>query len=139
MDGWSVLTHVATFGVGILTGGFGQYFADKYTDRRRKKEGDSDELNRFRRVREQMPELIADFKSSLLDPEHQHVREFFVVKSTWLVNSDLPRFAFFTDKVDGLMQKVKLLENHGYVVDITPQSAPMYRMTEEFVKLVLTQ
>lgn len=38
---------------------------------------------------------------------------------------------------NNLQNKVHILKNLGYVIDITPGNVSIYRMTEEFVKFIL--
>jgi hypothetical protein len=38
------------------------------------------------------------------------------------------------DEIPHLVGKVHVLEGHGFVRDVTPSTAPIYRMSEDFVK-----
>jgi hypothetical protein len=92
----------------------------------------------FAEVARQMPELIAEMKTDLEQENGRFVREFFVLKKTHcLGGSDKPRFAYYEEDHSNLRGKLDLLEHHGYIHDVTPKNAPIYRMTEEFVRLVL--
>jgi hypothetical protein len=92
----------------------------------------------FLRVKEQMPDLIAEIKAGLQGEDGKFVREFFVLsKNERLGGSEKPRFIIYEEDHDNLRGKIDVLENLRYVVDVTPGNAPIYRMTEEFVRLVL--
>lgn len=133
----AVVTHCVAFLVGTLTGAAGKYLADRYTDRRRRKETESESMRRFRRIQKQMPELIAEMKRDLSHPEHRLVREFFLSSRRWTLASRGRSFIYYQEDHSDLQNKVHILENVGYVVDVTPGDAPKYRMTEEFVGLIL--
>lgn len=91
----------------------------------------------FRQVRGQMPELIAEIKGDLEGEDGEFVREFFVMeKKHGLGGSSKPRFAYYHEDHANLSGKIDVLENYGYLIDVTPGNAPIYRMTEEFVLLV---
>jgi hypothetical protein len=94
----------------------------------------------FHHVREQMPALIAEMKSDLEGEDGKLVREFFIMsKNHVLGGSEKPRFIYYEEDHDNLRGKIDILENHGYVVDVTPKNVPIYRMSEEFVRLVMEQ
>lgn len=93
----------------------------------------------FAEIAKQMPELIAEMKKDLESEEGKFVREFFVLeRSHCLGGSEKPRFVYYEDDHDNLRGKLDILENSGYLVDVTPKNAPIYRMTEQFVRLVLS-
>ena len=86
-----------------------------------------------------MPELIAEMKEDLTNPENQFIREFFLSRREFILNRGAPCFIYYENDHENLQGKVHILENMDYVIDITPGNAPKYRMTEEFVSLVLKQ
>jgi hypothetical protein len=95
-------------------------------------------LSSFLNVKNQMPALVAEIKKDLEGEDSKCVREFFVMsKQHILGGSEKPRFIYYEEDHANLRGKIDILENHGYVADITPGNTPIYRMTEEFVKLVL--
>ena len=132
-----IITHCVAFLVGAFTGAAGKYLADKYTDRRRRAESESEGRTQLRQIQQKMPELIAEMRADLSDPEHGFSREFFVVSKKWTLNTGGKCFIYYHEDHADLQGKVHILENVGYVIDITPGNAPKYRMTEEFVALVL--
>jgi hypothetical protein len=131
------LIALVAFLAGIATETARSYFSDILTDRRRDHEAKSKEKELFRYVVGQMPDLIDEIKKDLNDPEQSLIREFFISKKAYSLNvGDTPCFIYYSDDHPGLQSKVHILENQGYVRDITPGNAPMYRMTEDFVRLL---
>ncbi len=123
------------FLIGTFTGAAGGYFANKYTDARRKKEAAKENANKFAQVAAQMPELLQEMRQDLT--EHPSVREFFVLLGgAVLGGTSSPSFQYRDAIHPGLMGKLHILENHGYLTDVTPKDCPKYRMTEEFVRLL---
>ena len=136
-----VLEPVSTiigFLVGAATGAAGTYFGNKYTDRRKEREGVTRTKKQFLAAKKQMPELMAEMKADLSTDDGQHVREFFVIQHRRIAmgRSERPRFSYFVEEHGDLHGKMSILENHGYIIDVTPGNTPIYRMTEEFVELV---
>lgn len=91
----------------------------------------------FRQIKEQMPGLIAEMKKDLEEENGKFVREFFVMSRRHVLGgSEKPRFIYYEEDHDNLRGKIDILENHGYLADVTPGNTPIYRMSEEFVNLV---
>ena len=66
------------------------------------------------------------------------MREFFVMSRRHVLGgSEKHRFIYYEEDHDNLRGKIDVLENLGYVADVTPGNTPIYRMTEEFVRLVV--
>jgi hypothetical protein len=93
---------------------------------------------RFLQIKEQMPDLIAEMKKDLSEDNGAFVREFFVMSKRHILGgSEKPRFIYYLEDHENLRGKMDVLENNGYLIDVTPGNTPVYRMTEEFVGLVL--
>jgi hypothetical protein len=93
---------------------------------------------RFSQIKDQMPGLLAEIKADLQREDGQFVREFFVTSKRHILGgSKKPRFVYYEEDHDNLRGKMDVLENASYLVDVTPGNTPIYRMTEEFVELVL--
>ena len=60
IESWGI--PFVTFVVGVATGAAGKYFADKFTDLRRDKAKTRTTKKTFNKIRNQMPELIAEMK-----------------------------------------------------------------------------
>lgn len=92
----------------------------------------------FLQIKEQMPALIAEMKKDLEGKDGKFVREFFVMSRRHVLGgSEKPRFIYYEEDHDNLRGKIDILENHGYLTDVAPGNTPIYRMTEDFVRLVL--
>lgn len=129
-------SHVGTFLAGALTGGLGKYLGDRFTDRRHKREIEEQKKESFEQVKKQMPHLIEKMQKNLV--EDQLVREFFIISKNWRLDTGSPCFIYYYEDHDNLDAKVCILENRGYVRDITPSNAKKFRMTEEFAKQLLS-
>jgi hypothetical protein len=136
MDPWAAF--LTTFLSGVAIGAGGQYYADKYTDKRRQKESDRTGRKAFEKVRELMPGLIDEMKRDLSAPDFATVRDVVVMPfhGALFNGGGQKRFAYYEDDYDDLRGKMVVLEGHGYVFDVTPSNVPIYRMTEQFVTLV---
>lgn len=131
------LTHIVAFLIGTATGAAGGYFASRFTDIRRAKEARSASHRQFCEVKAMMPELITEMRDDFNKPELATIREFVVLPNRRAIfNSNQKRFVYFEDAHDDLCGKVAILENHGYIQDVTPGNTSIYRMTEEFVNAV---
>ena len=135
-----IIKYLVSFLFGAFSGAvatyFGTYFGNKYTDKRRTKETKKEEKNTFKKVSRIMPELLIEMKKDLSDESFVLVREFFLCNKKNTVNSSSPRFRYHFDEHANLQNKIDVLENHGYIFDVTLGNTPIYRMTEEFVALL---
>jgi len=132
------LTAIITFFLGLILGSIATYIVNKLTDKRRKKEAISEVKKEFLAAQQQMPELIAEIKNDLLQPGEGLIREFFLSNKGYVLNAGSKCFVYYEDDHSDLQSKIHILENLGFIIDITPGNAPKYRMTEEFVQLVLS-
>ncbi len=128
---------LVAFLAGIATETARSYFSDMLTDRRRDREAKSKEAELFREVVDQMPDLISEMKKDISVPENKFIREFFLAKKSWTINfGDERRFIYYEEEHRGLWEKIKVLDNLGYVSIVKSGTAPIYRMKEDFVKLL---
>jgi hypothetical protein len=133
------LIALMAYFAGIATETLRSYFGDMLTDRRRDCEAKAREAERFQNAVSQMPDLISEMKKDLYNPELRPIREFFVAKKAWTINfGEEPRFIYYEEDHAGLRGKAKVLDNFGYVIEVRPGTLPIYRMTEDFVKLIKT-
>ena len=130
----SFVSHGIAFLVGTATGAAGAYFAEKFTDRRREKEGQRKEEERFLEVAAMMPDLVTEMRQDL--SQHPNFRDFFVIDKGLQLWASKNSFVYSECDGNDYLSKVRILEGHGYVIDITPKNAPMFRMTEPFVDAV---
>lgn len=94
---------------------------------------------RFEKVQSILPKLLVKMRDDLANDKTQTIREFLVVPSrTMPFRSSKPRFAYYETEHESLLNKIDLLENHGFVfvADIGSTGTRIYRMTEEFVGLL---
>ena len=85
-----------------------------------------------------MPGLIKEMKEDFLKHEKSSIREFAIVPNKRVIfNSQQPRFIYYEDEHQNLKGKISVLENLGFIVDVTVSNAPIFRITEEFWTLVL--
>jgi len=126
------------FLVGTATGAAGGYFASKYTDRRREKEGVKKAKKEFLAIKKRMPKLIAEMSTDLAGEGNADIREFFVLpnRKVCLGGSKKPRFIYYEEDHSNFRGKLDILENAGYICDMTPKNTPIFRMVEEFVELL---
>ena len=123
---------------GAAVGAAGMYYAEKFTDQRRHGERIKEAKKQFLKIKKQMPELIAEMKSDLSNEDNCLIREFFILSNRrFRPNSQKPRFAYYEDEHKDLRSKIDILENHGFLMDVTPGNTSIYRMSEELVELIL--
>jgi hypothetical protein len=128
-------THAVAFLAGTAAGAAGAYFADRFTDQRRRKEAATDVHRQFKQVETLMPELIAEMRADLT--ETPTARDFFVLESERvMMNVDGHSLAYYETSHKNLKGKISILENHNYILDITTGNAKKYRMTEPFAALL---
>jgi len=97
------------------------------------------ELDTFCQLAQKMPSLIEEMSHDLHSSEAELILEFVVLPSegVWY-QSRRNRFTYYETIHPFVQNAVQLLEEYGFVRDVTPKSYPVYRMTEEFVDLVTT-
>ena len=132
------MSSIIGFLIGTATGAAGKYFADKFTDQRRKAESTGQLKQEFLNIKRQMPELIKEFKNDLSKADQKFIREFFVLENHKVVlgGSEKHRLIYYEEEHPNLRGKIDILENQGFLTDVRTRNVPIYRMTEEFVQLV---
>ena len=130
-----VLTHLTTFAVGVSV----KCFADWFTDRRRQREAEGRLRNLFVATASRMPALIKEMQKDLSVPANSIMREFFILPREGIrMRTGGRKYLFYyEDQHDNLMHKIGLLEEAGFVSDITQTSTPKYRMSERFATFVI--
>jgi len=92
----------------------------------------------FAKLRALMPELFTEMKTDLSNDDTGLVREFFILSSKHVILSSMKqRLAYYEDEHPDLRNKVDLLDDHGFIIDVTTGNTPIYRMTKEFVELLM--
>lgn len=133
-----IATHAATFLFGVAVGAAGQYFADKYTDRRRAHEARRREDLVFRKLELQMPDLFSALQKDLREEPTKLMREVFVLPTPGvMLGFANPHFRYNETDIPNLREKVDLLVEAGFMRDITTGNAPHYRLEEDLVERLL--
>jgi len=131
MEAW--ISHLITFLGGTATGTFGGYFASKYTDKRRVSETQNELQTQFMTVKKLMPGLIAEMESDFRDPMSNTVREFVIINTKGVsFNSSKKRLAYYKDEHDDLLEKIGILEDYGFVQDVSTSRAPIFKVSRQF-------
>lgn len=86
-----------------------------------------------RRIRELMPTLLLEMKTDTL--AYPHNREFIVMNKGCMYNGMAITY-YFEDHED-LKGKLNILENYKLIEDITYNNTERYRMTEEFIEILM--
>ena len=80
-----------------------------------------------------MPDLIAEIRSDVRGDKTGLIREFVPLHNRNVrFGHTKPRFVYYQTKHPHLQLQLDWLEEMGVIVDITPKSSPIYRMTPEF-------
>jgi hypothetical protein len=122
-----------------------EYFRNRFADEKNNiqlsptlLEG-TERLSKLQKAYKLMPELLQEMRNDVLGDKTGLVREFFILPSEGAsVNSSRQRFAYFESQHENLLNKINLLEEYGFLIDVTPKNTPIYRMTEEFVDLLIS-
>jgi hypothetical protein len=132
-------SHALTFLLGAATGAAGTYFADKYTDKRRRQEGSAATQTEFSKLLELMPDLLREMQQDFTQLGRASWREFYIIpKGAQLWPT--PNSCYYEDDgTNNYLGKARILETRGYVIDVTPGNAPTFQMTEEFAALLNTK
>ena len=135
------VSHLIAFLVGTGIGAAGEYFAIKFTDQRRRQEAKRESHDRFEQVRAAIPKLLVEMHDDYMKPENAVIRELFLLPNRHVymgTGGGGPRttLAYYQDDHTNLHDQFRILENNGYVHDVTSGKVPKYQVTEEFVELV---
>ena len=96
-------------------------------------------MSTFDRLVEMMPELLAEMKEDLTSTANKFIREFVPLDEKGMIfNHGKPRFEYYGDTHDHLMNKIDMLEDSGFIYVVHhAKYSKIYRMTEEFVTFLL--
>lgn len=86
--------------------------------------------NIFMKLERLLPDLLADMRKDL--SENPLVREFVVLKKRWVYNASGPYVHYDLDVYLNLQEKLRILQNHGLIQDITYNNVKRYVMSEQF-------
>lgn len=133
------LSSLITFLSGVAVGAAGQYFADKYTDQRRKQEAERAKSKLFRRVEAEMPSLIAEMKEDFSKSEHSSYREFVVTRRSLMVRPIPACLGYYEEEHPRIRGFATVLENNGLIRAISEDEPKRYRFQEDFVEWLKKQ
>ncbi|WP_306547214.1 hypothetical protein [Desulfobulbus sp.] len=120
------------FVIGVLV----KLVSDILYDKHKEQKSYKYEQKRFVEICEQMPDFIDEVKEALSLQPNNLVRDFFVILEWQCLNAE-NCFVFKDNGINNYLHKVQLLVDSGYVTDITPSNAKMFRMKEQFVDALL--
>lgn len=111
-------------------------FSDLITDKRREWEKRKEEKESFRRLAEQMPDLIANFRAALkISPFARRFTVFPDHKS--MPEPDSIDFAISATELKNVHAHLDMLHDKGYITeDLKPGWYAHHRMYEHFVELL---
>ncbi len=101
---------------------------------------DTSFVSNFQDALSLMPELLMDMARALKDEKTKLIREFFVLRNRHITlgRPTKPRRTYLEDNYENLRNKLDILEDYGFIIDVRVGNAPIYRMTPEFNRLLLT-
>lgn len=133
-----ILSHIISFVIGLTTGVLGAFIANQLSEKAKKKDSIKARKKEFKAIVSKMPDLIYEMKEDLSNQEMKGCREFFISSSKSVAfNLRTPAFFYYEDEHENLRSKIRILENSGFVFDITPGNAPKYQFDEELVEMIL--
>jgi hypothetical protein len=102
-------------------------------------QADSTDASNFQDALAQMPKLLANMAHYLRLEETKFIREFFVIpdRNKVLGGTEKPRLKYFEEDYDNLRLKLDILQDYGFIEDVTPKNCPIFRMMPHFAKLLL--
>jgi len=87
----------------------------------------------FERLEKMMPGLVAEMRKDIREKPYR--RELIAMKRNLSYNGgDRQLFSYFHEDHDELIEKLKVMENYGALVDIKFNNVYRYKMTEDFVE-----
>ena len=136
MDFWAY--YVLTVLSGALAGAAAGYFSSKYTDKRRRNEAKQDLKKSFENISKTMPELIKEMKNDVGNPEFTLARELVILQNKNVQFNNTKRmFIYYEEEHNELVNKIKILEEHGFIRQTDFTNIPIYRFSEDFRELLL--
>lgn len=106
---------------------------------RRNRDSREDERNKnFEEVKKLMPLLLEEMRNGFTSKKGALIREFVLLpnKNVTFNSGSKKRFEYYSDEHEDLHNKVDILDNYGFVIDVTQDGSPIYRITEEFFELI---
>jgi hypothetical protein len=134
----SIVSHIITFISGLAVGILGNYYATRLADKAKNKDALKEKRNLFKQVEMKMPELIKEMRNDICSENMKSCREFVILPTRSVIfNSKQPLFSYFESEHPYLHSNIRILEENGFVTDITKTNTPRYQFTEEFVAMLM--
>lgn len=121
---------ILTFVAGMITGGLGQYFATRFSDKAKVRDLKKERRKEFKLAHSIMPDLFAEMFEDFKDSEK---REFFVIPSRKISFNATDYVAYYQDEHKELKSKISFLVNANFITDVTETNTSKYFMTEELL------
>ena len=84
-----------------------------------------------------MPDLLAEMKADVVGDKTGLVRELVLLPSRGVIfNGSKPRFLYYEDAHSDLRNKISLLSDDHYLSEVSTTDTPIFRMSEQFVRLL---
>lgn len=137
------IAHVTTLFTGIAGGYILHVLIARRAEKKAAMEKNLQVKEQFKIARERMPELILEMKKNLSQHGNKRIREFVMwsKKDPYHPSPERPCFVYnVEDHNNGpwnLMTKLNSLEKAGFIRQVFGSSIDRFKMTEQFVKLVL--
>jgi len=136
MNSWA--SHIITFISGLLVGILGNYYATRLADKAKNKDAIIEKKKLFKKVEMMMPELIKEMRDDISSEKMKKCKEFVILPTKGTVfNSKEPLFSYFESEHQYLHSNIKVLEENGFVIDITSTNTPRYQFNEDFLSMLL--
>jgi hypothetical protein len=133
----SIFSHLITFLSGLIVGVLGNYYAARLSDKAKNKDLIKERKKKFQEIKTKMPKLINEMIEDLKNPDMKDCREFFISPSKSVVfNTSRPTFFYYENEHSNLRSNIRILEQEGFVFDITEGNSPKYQFSEEFVGIL---
>ena len=132
-------TYALTFIAGLLSGLFSKVWADSWTDARRRRAEAASVRKTFETIRTAMPALLEEMRADFAAPGGSMVREFVSLPTSGVIfnHGGVKRFVYYETEHPDLPGKIAMLEDLGYIRDVRVSNWPIYRMSPEFIDLLL--
>jgi len=128
-----------SFLIGTATGACGNYFANKYTDKRKLKEHKSHQKKVFKKFCKEHPNLLKEMKSDLEDPNEALQRDFSVLSKRYTYGGVPDGYVYWEEEHTELINVLKIMESKSCIVRLSNGSSKIsrYRFSEWFSEQLL--
>ncbi len=134
----SIVSYIVTFISGLAVGILGNYYATRLADKAKNKDAIKEKSNLFKQAEMKMPELIKEMRNDICSENMKNCKEFIIQPTRGTVfNSKQPLFTYFESEHPYLQSNIRILEENGFVVDITKTNTPRYQFNEDFIVMLM--